>query len=146
LHCVAVCSVCYAHLVRYTDPICVAVCCSVLRCIAVRCSVFSVSRTPRPIHWPDICCSVLQHVAACCSMLQCVAVCCAHLVRHAVPIRRGERILAFADLLEEHRCGIVIKWREPAQHDVQHHTCVRVCVRVMFVCVCVESLEDGVEP
>jgi len=102
-------AVCYAHFVRYTDPICVAACCSVLQCVAV-----------------------------CCSALQCVAVCCAHLVRHTVPIRRGERILAFADLLEEHRCGIVIKWREPTQHDVQHHTCVRVCVSVC-VCVCAWS-------
>jgi len=36
-------------------------CCGVLRCVAVWCSV---------------CCSVLQCVAVCCSVLQCVAVCC----------------------------------------------------------------------
>ena len=45
LQCVAVCCQC------------VAVCCSVLQCVAV-------------------CCDMLQCVAVCCSVLQCVAVCC----------------------------------------------------------------------
>jgi len=50
---------------------CVAVCCSVLQCVAVWlqcaavcCSVFAV------------CCSVLQCAAVCCSVLQCAAMCC----------------------------------------------------------------------
>jgi len=41
-----------------------AVCCSVLRCVAMRCSV---------LQCVAVCCSVLQGVA---SVLQCVAVCC----------------------------------------------------------------------
>ena len=41
---------------------CVAVCCSLLQCVAeVR-------------HSTNVCCSVLQCVAVCCNVLQCVAV------------------------------------------------------------------------
>ena len=46
---------------------CVALCCSVLRCVAVCCSV---------LQCVAVCCSVLQCVAVRCSVLQCVAVCC----------------------------------------------------------------------
>ena len=77
----------------------VAVCCSVLQCFAVRCSV-SLLRVSLRIRcflfylWRcvAVCCSVLQRVsskvesphevlpflsvAVCCSVLQCVAVCC----------------------------------------------------------------------
>jgi len=42
-------------------------CCSVLQCVAVRCSVLQCA---------VVCCSVLQCVAVRCSVLQCVAVCC----------------------------------------------------------------------
>ena len=64
LQCVVCCSWCA-----------VAVCCSVLQCVAVCCSWCAVA----------VCCSVLQcvvvccswcAVAVCCSVLQCVAVCC----------------------------------------------------------------------
>ena len=41
-------------------------CCSVLQCVAACCSV---------LQCVAVCCSVLQCVAACCSVLQCVAVC-----------------------------------------------------------------------
>ena len=67
-----------------------AVCCSVLQCVAVRCSVLQYVT---PHAWTSSCThvdesrhkyitarrghgSVLQCVAACCSVLQCVAVCC----------------------------------------------------------------------
>jgi len=46
---------------------CVAVCCSALQCVAVRCSVLQCIA---------VCCSALQCVAVRCSVLQCVAVCC----------------------------------------------------------------------
>ena len=67
-----------------------ATCCSVLQCIAVRCSVCSVLQRVAveysvlqcvavccsALQCVAVCCSVLQRVAACCSLLQCVAVCC----------------------------------------------------------------------
>jgi len=70
-----------------------AVCCSVLQCVAVCCSVLqmccSVLQSVALIHRALLhvcyavvqcvaaCCSVLQRVAACCSMLQFVTGCCA---------------------------------------------------------------------
>ena len=56
----------------------VAVCCSVLQCVAVCCRTIAlpfeifISHVQRVA----VCCSVLQRVAVCCSALQCVAVCC----------------------------------------------------------------------
>jgi len=44
-----------------------SVCCSVFQCVAVCCSV---------LHYVVVCCSTLPYVAGCCIMLQCVAVCC----------------------------------------------------------------------
>jgi len=45
---------------------CVAVCCSVLQCVAFGCvNELCLDRL--------VCCSVLQCVAVCCSVLQCVA-------------------------------------------------------------------------
>jgi len=55
----------------------VAVYCSVLQCVAVYGSVsqcVAVWKCSR-----GVCCSVLQCVAVCCSVLQCVAVCCSEL-------------------------------------------------------------------
>ena len=46
---------------------CVAICCSGLQCVAICCSVMQCVA---------VCGSVLQCVAVCCSVLQCVAVCC----------------------------------------------------------------------
>jgi len=75
------------------------VCCSVLRCITVCCSVLNVLHTRVPIYCSvlqriAVCCaysipvttflktacaeSVLQSIAMCCSVLQRVAVCCAY--------------------------------------------------------------------
>jgi len=55
---------------------CVAVCCSVLQCVAaVRCSVLQCV-APDTSH-------VLQCVAVCCSVLQCGVVCCS--VLHLIP-------------------------------------------------------------
>ena len=54
---------------------CFSVCNSVLQrvlqCMAVRCSALMCYGCVA-----EVCCSVLQYVAACCSMLQRVAVCC----------------------------------------------------------------------
>jgi len=62
--------------------VCVAVCCSALRC------VYNCSETPpspcgkrydESCDLIMVCCSVSQCVAVCCSVLQCVAVCCSML-------------------------------------------------------------------
>ena len=52
-----------------------AVCCSVLQCVAVCCSV---------LQCVAVCSSVMQCVAVCCSVMQCVAVCCSELQCDAV--------------------------------------------------------------
>jgi len=49
------------------------VCCSVLQCVAVGCSVL------RLVQCVAVCCSRLQCVAVFCSVLQLVAVCCSRL-------------------------------------------------------------------
>ena len=63
----------------------VAVCCSVLQCVVVYCSVLQfipvwdpsgISRRSAFNMHVAVCCSVLQCFAVCCSVLQCVAVCC----------------------------------------------------------------------
>ena len=46
------------------------VCCSVLQCVAVRCSVLHISVVEKGTSES---CSVLQCVAVCCSVLQCIA-------------------------------------------------------------------------
>jgi len=60
-----------------------AVCCSVLQCVAVCCSVSTThvpslcSRTPIDLCiYCAVCCCVLRCVAVCCGVLRCVAVCC----------------------------------------------------------------------
>ena len=57
-------------------PVCCSVLqcvCTMLQCVAVRCEI---SRTLDDCCLPvAVCCSVLQCVAVCCSVLQCVAVC-----------------------------------------------------------------------
>jgi len=50
---------------------CVAVCCSVLHCVAV-----GYLKESSLMGYNAACCSVLQSVAVCCGVLQCVAVCC----------------------------------------------------------------------
>ena len=64
---------------------CVAVCCSVLQCVAMSDKDQGVGRQvcnhslfccPAPGMRVAVCCSVLQCVAVCCGVLQCVAVCC----------------------------------------------------------------------
>ena len=55
---------------------CVAVCCSVVQCGAVWCSVLQcVAVCCSVLQCGAVWCSVLQCVAVCCSVLQCVAVC-----------------------------------------------------------------------
>jgi len=66
----------------------VAVCCSVLQCVAV-CYLGSIvcDRDPQDTTFDysytsfiALCCSVLQCVAVCCSVVQCIAVYCSMLV------------------------------------------------------------------
>jgi len=53
------------------------VCCRMLQCAAVCCSVLPyVAVCCRILQCAAVCCSVLPYVAVCCRMLQCVAVCC----------------------------------------------------------------------
>jgi len=77
LQCVAVFRVAVCRSVSQ----CVAVCCSVLQCVAVCCSV---------LQCVTVCCSVLQCVAVCCSALQCVAVCCSVLQCAAVCLQQDD--------------------------------------------------------
>jgi len=57
----------------------IAVCCSVLHCLAMSCRacrLLRISTLPSVVQSIAVCCSILQCVAVCCSILQCVAVCC----------------------------------------------------------------------
>ena len=54
---------------------CSAVCCSFLQCVVV-CCVWIRTSSLLSSSIVAVCCSVLQCVAVCCSVLQCVAVCC----------------------------------------------------------------------
>ena len=47
-----------------------SLCCSVLQCVAVCCSVLHLKWILTSLHIPSLCCSVLQCVAVCCSVLQ----------------------------------------------------------------------------
>ena len=67
--CVAVCCSALQYVaVRCSVLQCVAVCCSALQCVAVRCSVFQCVLVSS---------SMLQCVAVSCSVLQCVVECVA---------------------------------------------------------------------
>jgi len=59
----------------------VAVCCSVLQCVTVRCSVAwdNMYSHLNVLQCVAVCCSVLQYIAVRYSVLQCVAVCCSAL-------------------------------------------------------------------
>jgi len=78
--CVAVCcSVlqCVAGVLQVCCK-CVAVCCSVLQCVAVYCSVLQcIAVCFSALQCVALCCNVLQCVTACCSVLQCAAACVA---------------------------------------------------------------------
>ena len=65
------------HDEQYAALQCVAACCSVLGSMSPR---FGIER----MNDLAVCCSVLQCVAVCCSVLQCVAVCCSVLQCAAV--------------------------------------------------------------
>ena len=59
-------------------------CCSVLQCIAVYCSILCVAACASVsdsmiVGSKSVCGSVLQRVAVCCSVLQRVSVCCSML-------------------------------------------------------------------
>jgi len=91
---------------------CIAVCCSVLHCVAVK--------TPQICSEPStfVTCCACAGFLECCNMLQCVAVCC------NTP---EERWLHFRDLL--HLCRICVC------------VCVCVCVWCVCVCVCERERE-----
>jgi len=71
-----ICNAALQNTATHCNTLCVAVCCSVLQCVAVRCNETRQAGSCRP--W-----SVLQCVAVCCSVLQCVAVCVPKLVKQA---------------------------------------------------------------
>ena len=74
----------------------VAVCRSVLQCVAVPCSVLQcVAECCRVLQSVAECCRVLQCVAVCCSVLQCVAVCCSVLQCVAVYLACAYQHLKF---------------------------------------------------
>ena len=145
LQCVAVCAVCccvfqcdvmwcsllqFVLLHKYLVPISKTVnlvvelldllCCRVLKCVEVCCSVSSCTNTfsrsvrrsissfecsksclagrCRALQGVAGCCSVLQCVAVCCSVLQCVAVCCSVLQcfmlrKYLVPLSKTVNIV-----------------------------------------------------
>jgi len=95
LQCVAVCcSVLQGVAVRCSAlqcVKCVAVCCSMLQCRPQRCAISpgldsssSASYHTSVLQCVAACCTVLQCVALCCSVLQCVAVCCSVLQQRLV--------------------------------------------------------------
>jgi len=94
---------------------CVAVCCSVLQRVAVRCS-----------NGYTVCCSVLQCVAVCCSVLQYVAVCCSVLQRVALrAIQGGLTVFAMKDSFIFMPCCIRIH-----MCDMTHAYVTTLCVRI----------------
>jgi len=93
LQCVAVCcSVLQGVAVRCSAlqcVKCVAVCCSMLQCRPQRCAISpgldsssSASYHTSVLQCVAACCTVLQCVALCCSVLQCVAVFCSSASYH----------------------------------------------------------------
>jgi len=77
----------------------VAVCCSVLQCVAIFLQFsggLSSLSFPHPhlyrLIYVAVCCSALQCVAVCCSVLQCVAVCCSVLQCDAVCCNVMQRV------------------------------------------------------
>jgi len=110
----------------------VAVCCSVLQCVAVCCSVCSVMRCVavccsalQCVAVCAVCCSVLQNVAECCRVLQSVAVCCSVLQQgnHTHPRLILSRMRAAVC------CSV---WQCVAVCCVLHMLqCVAVCCSVM---------------
>jgi len=61
-------------LLQCISVVVVALCCSVLQCVAVCCSM-CCSVLQCSVLAVAVCCRVLRNVAVCCSVLQCVAVC-----------------------------------------------------------------------
>ena len=122
LQCVAVCcSVLVCVALCFVEVQCGAACCSVVQYVSyTACSSHHMILSPSLPLTLQVCCSVLQCVAVCCSVLQCVAVCCSS----AHTFKR--------DLHSYSRCGCC-----DAGRIIHHHVlCVCVCVCV-YVCVCV---------
>ena len=69
----------------------VAVCCSALQCVAVRCSALqSIAVYCSALQCDAVCYSALQSVAVRCSALQCDAVCCSVLQLNLQRLEVGE--------------------------------------------------------
>jgi len=101
LQCVAVCC-----------SLCVAVCCSVLQCVAVCCRCVWISHVTN-----TMCCSVLQCVAVCCRVLQCVAVCC--------------RCVWMSHVTYTMCCSVLQCVADMYKWVISHTQCVAVCCSVL---------------
>jgi len=113
-----------------------AVCCSVLQCVAVRCSVLhgregkNVRVSTPPVCGPGLIrmisavwCSLLQYVAACCSVLQCAAVCCSVLC--CSMLQCMQRVAMYCTVLQ--CAAICCNWwsRRCCSQSVRERVCER---------------------
>ena len=63
---------------------CLAQCCTVLHCVALCCTMLhcvGVALCCTVLHCVALCCTLLHSVALCCTLLHCVALCCTVLNR-----------------------------------------------------------------
>jgi len=100
---------------------CVAVCCSVLQCVAM-CPCVAV------------CCSVLQSVVECCSVLQCVAVCCSVLQSVVECCRVLQRVAVCCSVLQ----SVAVCSRNPLSRCTQRSR----ALSVFLLCVLFRSLSS----
>ena len=101
----------------------VAVCCNLLQCVAVRCSV---------LQCVAVCCSALQCVAVRCSVLQCVAVCCSALQRVACGWFRESK--QRADISEF--CPFIGKWLTVVAQKICRISQKSDCYYIYYVTLC----------
>ena len=104
----------------------VAVCCSLLWCVAVCCNVAVAAVDPvireTLVSCVALCRSVLQCVAVCCSVLQCVPVCCS--VLQCVVVCCRVLLMWLLRLLQPLSPSFVRPWFHVLQ-------CVAVCCTVL---------------
>ena len=109
----------------------VAVCCSVLRCVAVWYSL--ICRHKEDFLGVAACCSVLQRVAVCCSVLQCGIVLHADTKR---PFWELQRVAARCSVLQ---CvtvwyGLICKYIKSLYRDTLLHTAIPHCTNTATHC------------
>ena len=127
---------------------CVAVCCSVLQCVAV-CQLSSETAVENVylLHIPKcvvVCvksvavrCSVLQRVAVCCSVLRCAGVCC------SVQVEQRDGCLACLPFAYSQVCCSVLQCDVVCCSALQ---CVAIrCSVLQCVAACKLSSETAVE-